>query len=212
MVGARENPALDADLGAALILCSDRNDRRAVFSALDQMDLSAIYTAPSLAKGISSLKEDEEIGTVIIDLRMSSRSARTFADFLSSRRGKDRLKIIGLLPEPDGDTAVGWSELPGFVDECVRTPIDLSEFQFRFLQVHSMGPHVPVPEPRAGLTGRRNYEVLFDLIRDECLLVDPQTQCIVKVNRQFELNSGFVLRDQKLETDFRATFQVRTIG
>ncbi len=169
-------------VGTTLIVASRRADRKAIFEALESLDVEAIYTAKNPPEAFEFLGQ-VPISLLIVDLALDGADVTRMLKAHANGGGAGR--VIGLMPSGEGRW--NWEALPAGVIDCVRSPVERAEFLFRLMRAQAPRP---AESPAAG-----GGEVLFDSGEDQRLLSDPRRGDILAVNRAFLVHSGGASED-----------------
>ncbi|NII10387.1 EAL domain-containing protein [Oleiagrimonas sp. C23AA] len=173
-----------------LIVASQREDRRALFDALDGHDFSALYTARSVDQAHALLAERPAIDLVVIDFIGEARESVAFCLQLQGMEAYAQVPIIGLLAADSTQRAWGYSRRPPGVVEWLHSPVDAGEAWARVrvqLGQDDAGTVAPAQEAALG-----DYRFAFDGSEDELIISDAQSGQILEVNATFEQRSGLL--------------------
>ncbi|HEY0179054.1 MAG TPA: EAL domain-containing protein [Dokdonella sp.] len=173
--------------GAALIVASDREDRRVLFDALDAQGFDAIYSARDFVQAHAFLEQDPQIELVLLEFRGDAEDALAFCAELREYRPAPPLPAIGILGAPGASSWRHVGKPPGVV-EWIASPVAAEEARVRIkavLAVRGGGA------PARGVAGGDRYQFAFDGSLDELAVVDPGSGRVLDVNAVFVQRSGF---------------------
>jgi len=171
--------------GAALIVASDRNDRRILFDALDAQGFDAIYSARGVEQARGFLAEDPAIGLVVLEFADEAEAARVLCGELEGGAGPARV-VVGLL----GSRALAWrdEEKPPGLIEWIASPVRphdaLARIKVVLGQQRAAQPTAPAPAPD-------RYQFAFDGSLDELAVVDAESGRVLEVNATFVARSRY---------------------
>ncbi|HJU26428.1 MAG TPA: PAS domain S-box protein, partial [Rhodanobacteraceae bacterium] len=178
---------MNGDALGILIVAARREDRRALFNALDGQGYGPILSARDIAHARGLLAESPRPCLAVLDFCATPAESAAFGAEL------DGVPVIGLLgtTREQGGEAAAWNfriRPPGVV-EWLRTPIDPLEARAR---VESVLNAEPPHALRAGASrDPEDYRCIFEGSPDGLLFSDPRSGRILEVNAAFELASGF---------------------
>jgi diguanylate cyclase (GGDEF)-like protein len=110
---------------AALLISSQREDRRVLFNTFDQMGFDATYTARDCDHGQALLEQDPKIGLIVLDF-FDVDSARDWCQKMAS--GASKRPVIGIVPP---GSELDLSKFAPVVVEWLRSPVLASELRYR---------------------------------------------------------------------------------
>ncbi|HWG11081.1 MAG TPA: bifunctional diguanylate cyclase/phosphodiesterase [Rhodanobacteraceae bacterium] len=176
---------MNADPRVVLIVASRREDRRALFDALDGQGHGAILCGRDIAHAHNLLAESPPPRLAVLDFcTMPAESAA----FCAELHG---VPVIGLLgaTRAHGDEAAPWDyhHRPPGVVEWLRAPVDVLEARARVEAVLGADP----PPDGGGKPLDDDYRCSFDGNADGLLFSEAQGGAILEVNAAFEMASGF---------------------
>jgi len=177
-----------AENSAALIVASDRDDRRLLFDSLDAQGFDAIYSARDLVQARGFLQQDPQIELVLLEFHGEAIDALAFCGELRQYRPGAPVSIIGLLADPGG--ASRWrrgGDPPGVVD-WIALPAVVDDARRRIRTAMSARGQRPAASAASGVD---RYQFAFDGSLDELAVVDPVTGRILDVNTTFLQRSGY---------------------
>ncbi|GAP65047.1 PAS/PAC sensor-containing diguanylate cyclase/phosphodiesterase [Mizugakiibacter sediminis] len=173
--------------GSLLIVASQRDDRRALFDALDGHEFEAIYTAKDVEQARTLLAQDPAVDLVLIDFVGEAREAVAFCTQLHGDPRYAKLPLLGILAAESQGRVWGFHRPPPGVVDWLRSPVDAAEALVRVrAALQRRGAASP-----AAANGGDGYRFAFDGSRDELVVSDPQSGAILEVNATFERRSGF---------------------
>lgn len=175
--------------GAALIVASDRHDRRVLFDVLDTQAFDEIYSAKDIAQAREFLASGIQIDFAFIEFAEGSRECVPFcAELLAHAQRK--IPLVGVVSA--SGVHAGGVGLPEGVSDWLFSPVRASDAQARLqsalAQPRDKAPRVATTQP-ASVPDR--YRFAFDGSLDELALVDPANGNILDVNDTFVHRSGF---------------------
>lgn len=173
--------------GSLLIVASQRDDRRALFDALDGQEFEAIYTAKDVEQARTLLAQDPAVDLMLIDFVGEAREAVAFCTQLHGDSRYAKMPLLGILAAEAEGRVWGFHRQPPGVVDWLRSPVDASEARARVraaLRQRGIAPPLPA-------NGGDGYRFAFDGSRDELVVSDPQSGNIIEVNATFERRSGF---------------------
>ena len=168
---------IEAIQPSILILSSNREDRRALFDALDQENCEAIYTAKDLAQAQVFVEQGTRVDVIFLDLAEAHAGWPLFQESLKRAGRAVDLVVIGVMPPSAPKLGWSWTHLPIGVVDCVRSPIQPGEALARMREWLGVRPDSATP-------GGSNeiYAQIFEGSGDEILIVDPATMIILAAN------------------------------
>lgn len=168
-----------------LIVSPDREDRRALFDALDKNGFRNALTARDTKQGREFLDADKDIGLIFLDLGPDSGDVAVFCSRIAEQ-GANRLPVIGILG-PDADKARwSWDQLPPGVREVIRSPVDPGEVMHRMKRALRRRRRERETDAAAEPPGVG----IFDQVPDGLMLVDPDTLQINECNAAMQHLAG----------------------
>ncbi len=182
---------INAENRAALVVASDRDDRRLLFDALDAQGFDAIYSARDLVQARNFLKQDAQVELVLLEFNGEAIDALAFCGELSQYRPGAPVAVIGLLSRAAGP--VRWrrgGEPPGVV-EWITLPAEIDDARRRIRGVMSGLGQRPASGTAGATASVDRYQFAFDGSLDEIAVVDPVTGRILDVNTTFLQRSGY---------------------
>ncbi len=167
-----------------LIVASLREDRRALFDALDGHGFGEILSARDAMHARTLLRRAPRPVLAVLDFSHAPTQSAVLCAELPD------VPVIGLLGVGRGDAGERWrfDKHPPGVVEWLRTPVDPVEAEIRTRQVLAG----LVPAPPAASAGE-SFRFAFDDSIDEMVLSDPVDGRILAVNPAFEHGTGFGL-------------------
>ncbi|HJU07032.1 MAG TPA: sensor domain-containing diguanylate cyclase, partial [Rhodanobacteraceae bacterium] len=166
-----------------LIVAARREDRRALFDALDGQGHGPILSARDIAHARSLLVESPVPRLAVLDFcTMPAESAAFGAEL----RGVPVIGLLGAAREQGEHITWNFRHRPPGVVEWLRTPVDAIEARARAEAVLQGGP-----PPGGGEDADEDYRCIFEGSADGLLFSDTQSGEILEVNAAFEVASGF---------------------
>lgn len=171
-----------------LIVTQDREDRRALFDALDAENFDAIYTARDMPQARAFMNQDQKIDLLLLEVVGAAEEVVTFCTWLQDDPGFASIPVIGIIGSDPGPRPWGYLRRPPGVVEWIRSPVDGAEALFR---VRSVLGAQSSAAPTTTKQPADHYRFAFDGSLDELVVSDPHTGAILEVNAMFEQRSGF---------------------
>jgi diguanylate cyclase (GGDEF)-like protein/PAS domain S-box-containing protein len=169
-----------------LIVAARREDRRALFDALDGQGHGPILSARDIVHARSLLTESPMPRLAVLDFCTMPAESAAFGAELQD------VPVIGLLGtarEHDGERATwNFRHRPPGVVEWLRTPVDAMEARAR---AEAVLRTEPLPDAGAGEDADDDYRCIFEGSGDGLLFSDTRSGAILEVNPAFEVASGF---------------------
>jgi len=174
--------------GGALIVAADRDDRRALFDALDVVGFDAIYSAKDRAQAREFLAQDIQVDLVLLEMRDDTADALAFCDELRRTEVAADAPIIGILGGQGGP----WrpDSLPPGLVEWIASPVKRDDATARIKVALAARSTGAARSSGSAAQGER-YQFAFDGSLDELALVDPASGRILDVNTAFVQRSGY---------------------
>ncbi|HEY3521488.1 MAG TPA: EAL domain-containing protein [Rhodanobacteraceae bacterium] len=169
-----------------LIVAARREDRRALFDALDGQGYGPILSARDIPHARNLLTESPSPRLAVLDFcTMPAESAAFGAEL----QGVPVIGLLGVAREQRGER-IAWNfrHRPPGVVEWLRTPVDAMEARARTESVLQAGPQSGGDGEDAD---REDYRCIFEGSADGLLFSDTRSGAILEVNAAFELASGF---------------------
>ncbi len=169
-----------------LIVAARREDRRALFDALDGQGYGPILSARDIVHARSLLTESPVPRLAVLDFcTMPAESAAFGAEL----QGVPVIGLLGTAREHDGERATwNFRHRPPGVVEWLRTPVDAMEARAR---AEAVLRTEPLPDAGAGEDADDDYRCIFEGSGDGLLFSDTRSGAILEVNPAFEVASGF---------------------
>jgi diguanylate cyclase (GGDEF)-like protein/PAS domain S-box-containing protein len=167
-----------------LIVAARREDRRALFDALDGQGHGPILSARDIAHARSLLVESPVPRLAVLDFcTMPAESAAFGAEL----QGVPVIGLLGAAREHGEHITWNFRHRPPGVVEWLRTPVDAIEARARAEAVLQGEP----PPHGGGEDADEDYRCIFEGSADGLLFSDAQSGAILEVNAAFEVASGF---------------------
>ncbi|MGH8213195.1 MAG: putative bifunctional diguanylate cyclase/phosphodiesterase [Rhodanobacteraceae bacterium] len=169
-----------------LIVAARREDRRALFDALDGQGYGPILSARDIPHARNLLLESRVPRLAVLDFcTMPAESAAFGAEL-------EGVPVIGLLgaAREHGGERIAWNfrHRPPGVVEWLRTPVDAMEARAR---TESVLHGDPPPGGGGEDADADGYRCIFEGSADGLVFSDMRSGAILEVNAAFELASGF---------------------
>jgi diguanylate cyclase (GGDEF)-like protein len=117
---------------AALLVSSQRDDRRVLFNTFDVMGFDAVYTARDCDHAQALLEQDPKISVIVLDF-IEANVAKKWCEKIGTQ--SSRVMVIGIVPEgADIDFAIG----NRVVMDWIRSPVMANELRFRLQQIRHL--------------------------------------------------------------------------
>lgn len=182
--------------GAALIVASDRNDRRVLFDVLDQQAFDEIYSAKDVSQAREFLDQGIRIDFAFVEFVEEADAAVAFCNDLLAAV-QHRIPIVGIVATPGGNW--GSAGLPTCVTDWLVCPVRPGDAQARLKTALAEREEAP-PRPPTAVSAAAaaavaavadRYRFAFDGSLDELALVEPASGRILDVNDTFVHRSGY---------------------
>ena len=169
-----------------LVVAARREDRRALFDALDGQGYGPILSARDIPHARNLLAESPSPRLAVLDFcTMPAESAAFGAEL----QGVPVIGLLGAAREHDGER-ISWNfrHRPPGVVEWLRTPVDAMEARAR---TESVLHGEPLQKGVDQVADTDDYRCIFESSPDGLLFSDAQSGAVLEVNAAFEAASGF---------------------
>lgn len=176
-----------SQMGVALIVAADREDRRVLFDALDAMGFEAVYSAKDLAQARGFVAQEARPELVLLEFVGESADTLTFCDEVRGLDADAPAQIIGILGSRGG--AWRWDSRPPGLVEWIASPIKADDAMARIkVALAKLAGAVRSP---GGSPAAERYRFVFDGSLDEIAIVEPASGRILDVNTAFVQRSAY---------------------
>lgn len=174
-------------MGVALIVASDREDRRVLFDALDAQGFEAVYSAKDLAQARGLIEQEARPDLVLLEFVGDSKDTLAFCEEVRNLDVAAPAQIVGLLGSRGG--AWRWDSRPPGLVEWIASPVKPDDAAAR-IKV-ALAKRTVAARSTGNLAGAERYRFVFDGTLDEIAVVDPESGRILDVNTAFVQRSAY---------------------
>lgn len=122
-------------LGAAVLVVSEREDRKRLFDLCDAMGYGPIYSARDFTQAQTLLEQDVSVSLAVVEFAQRPTSASAFCERLGDDAHRRGIVLLGIT---GGAVPEGFNPYDAAaVHDWIRSPVDRREVSFRLRQILS---------------------------------------------------------------------------